>query len=112
MYDRALSDISGLITPQRAPGSSHVFHQYTLTLDSEELRNRVRQALAAKGVQSMIYYPRPLHLHPAYRSERFPDGSFPVSEQLSCRVLSLPIHSEMTEAVALEISAFIREACI
>jgi dTDP-4-amino-4,6-dideoxygalactose transaminase len=112
IYDRALSGISGLVIPQRAPGSSHVFHQYTLTLDSEELRNRVRQALAAQGVQSMIYYPRPLHLHPAYQSERFPDGSFPVSEQLCCRVLSLPIHSEMTEAVALEISAIIREACL
>jgi UDP-2-acetamido-2-deoxy-ribo-hexuluronate aminotransferase len=107
VYDRELASSSRMQIPFRAGFSSHVFHQYTLTLETEEIRNQVRQRLAEEGVQSMIYYPRPLHLHPAYQSEKYPKGSFPVSENLANRVLSLPIHSEMTEAIAMEIAGLV-----
>ena len=110
VYDRELASSSGIQIPFRAGFSSHVFHQYTLTLETEEIRNQVRQRLAEEGVQSMIYYPRPLHLHPAYQSEKYPKGCFPVSENLASRVLSLPIHSEMTEAIAMEIAGLVRHA--
>jgi dTDP-4-amino-4,6-dideoxygalactose transaminase len=43
----------------------------------------------------MIYYPVPLHLQPAYQQPGFGKGSFPVAEQLSASVLSLPVHTEM-----------------
>lgn len=109
-YDRLLAGIPQLKTPFREASSSHVFHQYTLTLESEELRNRIRGKLSDEGIQSMVYYPRPLHLHPAYASARFPAGFFPVSENLSNRVLSLPIHSEMTEDIVTEISGIILSA--
>ena len=46
----------------------------------------------------MIYYPVPLHLQKAYQRPGFGEGSFPVTEQLSKTVLSLPIHTEMEEA--------------
>ena len=108
VYDSRLAGIEGLHTPQRAPWSTHVFHQYTLRFDSPAQRDRIRTVLTENGVQSMIYYPKPLHLHPAYRSEHFPASSFPVAEKLANQVLSLPIHSEMTEAIALEISEVIR----
>ena len=48
------------------------------------------------GVPSMIYYPIPLHGQKAYASDKFPIGSLPVSESLANSVLSLPIHTEMT----------------
>lgn len=104
-YSRLLSGNSEIKTPVTAAWSSHVFHQYTLCFEDVKARDEARQRLTASGVQSMVYYPRPLHLHPAYQSGRFPEGSMPVSEFLSSRVLSLPVHSEMTGALAGEIAS-------
>jgi dTDP-4-amino-4,6-dideoxygalactose transaminase len=105
VYSRELQKNSAIQVPHIAPSGNHVFHQYTLKFVDEAARNAARQKMTDAGVQSMIYYPRPLHLHPAYCSDRFPAGSFPVSEALSNQVLSLPIHSEMTEALAIEIAS-------
>lgn len=107
VYDEKLGASAEITIPFRAPWSSHVFHQYTLRFTSSQIRDRIRTALAEKGVQSMVYYPRPLHLHPAYASGRFSPGSFPVAEKLADQVLSLPIHSEMTKEIASEIAGLI-----
>jgi dTDP-4-amino-4,6-dideoxygalactose transaminase len=44
----------------------------------------------------MIYYPVPLHKQKAYIDRRYPEGHFPITEQLCERVLSLPMHSELS----------------
>ncbi|MBL7812632.1 MAG: DegT/DnrJ/EryC1/StrS family aminotransferase [Bacteroidetes bacterium] len=90
-YDEAFSHVEGVLVPARQVGSSHVFHQYTLTFGSAEIRNDVKDALSANGIPSMIYYPVPLHRQEAYRQE----VSMPLTEDLTERVLSLPIHTEM-----------------
>ncbi len=108
VYNKELSALTGVQTPSIAPWSSHVFHQYTLSFSDQIARDQARQQLSLAGIQSMIYYPRPLHLHPAYLSERFPEGSFPVSERLSASVLSLPVHSEMTTELAVEIASHLK----
>jgi UDP-2-acetamido-2-deoxy-ribo-hexuluronate aminotransferase len=95
-YDTAIGAADGIAIPFRFPGSTHVFHQYTLAFRDAKQRDRVREHLQAAGIQTMIYYPRALHLHPAYQGSRFPAGSFPVSENLGSRVLSLPMHTELT----------------
>lgn len=105
VYNRAFEGHSSIEAPQTAVFSSHVFHQYTLRFPDLLQRDAARKKLTDAGIQNMIYYPKPLHLHPAYASDRFPAGSFPVSESLASRVLSLPIHSEMTESLALEIAS-------
>ena len=102
-YSLILKNRPGLIVPEIATGSSHVFHQYTIRFEEEGRRDAVRENLRLAGIQSMVYYPLPLHLHPAYRTPRHPEGSLPMAEKLSSQVLSLPIHSEMTEAVVQEI---------
>lgn len=94
-YDRTLAGIKGLVLPHRAPNSTHVFHQYTLKVEGK--RNGLKEHLAAAGIPTMIYYPVPLHIQNAYRQKEFGDGSFPVTEKLSKSVLSLPIHTEMTD---------------
>ena len=94
-YDRALGNIEELIIPQRAPYSTHVFHQYTLRIPNGK-RDSLLSYLKERGIPSMIYYPIPLHLQKAYLQEAIGIGSFPVAEQLSREVLSLPIHTEMT----------------
>lgn len=91
-YDRALQNIKQVKTPVRVKNSSHVFHQYTLQV---EKRNELKKYLEDKGVPSMIYYPVPLHFQKAYEKDEFGEGSFPITENLSKTVISLPIHTEM-----------------
>lgn len=95
-YDEHLSDVSFIDLPTRAKNSSHVFHQYTIKTKGID-RDGFKKYLHDRGVPSMIYYHIPLHLQKAYRQDRFAEGSFPVTEKLSKTVLSLPIHTEMTE---------------
>jgi dTDP-4-amino-4,6-dideoxygalactose transaminase len=45
----------------------------------------------------MIYYPVPLHLQKAYKDPRYKEGDFPVTEALCENVISLPIHTELSE---------------
>ncbi len=95
-YDKAFANHPSLIVPARAPFSDHVFHQYTL-----QLVNTDRQAsidfLASRGIPAMVYYPVPVHRQKAYQSELYSPGDFPVAEQLSATVISLPMHTELSE---------------
>jgi len=94
-YDKALN--GKVQTPVRYEKSTHVFHQYTLQLENLEQREKVKAHLEKNGVPSMIYYPKPLHLQNAYLNYGFEKGSLPIAEALSERVLSLPMHTELSE---------------
>ncbi|NDD35899.1 MAG: transcriptional regulator, partial [Flavobacteriia bacterium] len=59
-------------------------------------RDALKAHLEAAGIPSMIYYPWPLHAQPAFASDRYPVGAFPVAERLCHEVLSLPMHTELT----------------
>jgi UDP-2-acetamido-2-deoxy-ribo-hexuluronate aminotransferase len=107
-YDAHLAEVDGIITPKRATWTSHVFHQYTIRLTKAN-RDEVQKKLAEKGVPSMIYYPIPLHYQEGYKMEGFGKGSFLVTELLSDQVLSLPIHTEMTEEILSFIVSAIKE---
>jgi len=95
-YDKAFKGHKNMQTPVRSSKSSHVFHQYTMVLQNAD-RDELRKHLASKDIPAMIYYPVPLHLQKAYKDSRYSEGSFPVTEDLCKNVLSLPIHTEMTE---------------
>jgi len=107
-YDRELASVSFLEIPYRASNSTHVFHQYTIKTKGID-RDKLKAHLESKGIPSMIYYPVPLHLQKAYRQEKFPEGSFKITERLSRTVLSLPIHTEMTEQQLTYICKAIKE---
>lgn len=107
-YDFRLKEISEIKLPIRNAHSSHVFHQYTIQTGK---RDALKKFLADNGIPSMIYYPLPLHLQPAYQNERCPKGSFPFAEKLSATVLSLPIHTEMNEAMVNYICDAIVKFC-
>jgi UDP-2-acetamido-2-deoxy-ribo-hexuluronate aminotransferase len=96
-YDTSFENISWLQTPVRQTNSTHVFHQYTLKVAPEVDRESLKNFLAEKGIPSMVYYPVALHLQQAFRTDEFDKGDFPISEELCERVLSLPIHTEMTQ---------------
>ena len=95
LYDEALADCPGIITPAKASCSTHTYHQYTLRV-APEYRDTLRQKLADVGIPTMVYYPCPLHLQKAYQYLGYHEGDFPVSETLSKEVLSLPMHTELT----------------
>ncbi|MCR4620280.1 MAG: DegT/DnrJ/EryC1/StrS family aminotransferase [Paludibacteraceae bacterium] len=96
-YDEAFAGMEWIKTPKRATYSTHAFHQYTLVLDESVDRDALQARLKVAGVPSMVYYPIPLHLQKAYRDERYKEGDFPVAEFLSQHVLSLPMHTELTQ---------------
>ncbi len=96
-YDRAFAGLPQIKTPVRNPRSTHVFHQYTLILNDKINREELRHFLSVRGIATNVYYPIPVHLQKAYRYAGFSAGSLPVTEYLSRHVLSLPIHTEMTE---------------
>ncbi len=91
-YDAAFTGMAGVHTPARDPRSTHVFHQYTLRVTEAGCRAALQQHLLAKGVPSVVYYPLPVHLQPAYHYLGYRTGQFPVAEHLCQTVLSLPIH--------------------
>lgn len=95
-YDAGLANITGLSIPARDVKSTHVFHQYTLRTNKH--RNELKKYLADAGIDSMVYYPTPIHLQKAYQSLEFPKGTFPIAEQLCEEVLSIPIHATLTDA--------------
>ena len=97
-YDRAFAGVEGLVTPWRSDNCTHVFHQYTLRIaEGREKRDAIHKALGERKIPAMIYYPVSLHQQEAYRIYGYQDGDFPVSERLTGEVISLPMHSELSE---------------
>ena len=94
IYDDRLSNVKQIITPIREANSTHVFHQYTLVI-TDGTRNDLKTYLGEQGIPTMVYYPIPMHLQKAYLSDKYPEGTFPISERLAQSVLSLPIHTEL-----------------
>lgn len=93
-YDAAFAGNERITTPYRAPYSNHVFHQYTLVLDGVNRDNLV-QYLAEEKIPSMIYYPVPAHRQKMFDSFGGNSFSLPVTDWLTERVISLPIHTEL-----------------
>lgn len=108
-YDKIFANHPKLKTPARSEKSTHVFHQYTLQLINVD-RTKLREGLAEKGIPAMIYYPIPLHMQNAYKSSRYKQGDFPVTEKLCASVLSLPMHTELDEETLAYITKTVLES--
>ena len=83
-------------TPKELEKSTHVYHQYTLKIKNGK-RNELKDYLAQQGIPSMIYYPLPLQKQDAFIDITRAAGELTVSGDLASSVLSLPIHTEMTQ---------------
>ncbi len=109
-YDEAFKDHPRIKTPARSNNSTHVFHQYTLTLEGVN-RDNLKEHLAEKNIPSMIYYPVPLHHQLAYKMHHNPSDDFSISESLAKNVISLPIHTEMEDEQQEYIIHHVLEFC-
>jgi len=93
-YDKLLAGLPITLPVNRDYGY-HIYNQYTIALDR---RDEFRAHLKARKIGHEVYYPVPLHLQECYSDLGHKQGDFPVSEQASLRVCSLPIFPELTEA--------------
>ncbi|MFP5042939.1 DegT/DnrJ/EryC1/StrS family aminotransferase [Parasediminibacterium sp. JCM 36343] len=95
-YTKAFSGCGWITTPAVADYSMHVYHQYTILLDGLD-RDELSSYLSAKGIPNMIYYPVPSHKQKMFAGFDFGDLQLPVTDWLTERVISLPIHTELDE---------------
>lgn len=95
-YDKAFANHPKIKTPFRESYSNHVFHQYTLILEGAD-RNGLNEFLAERKIPSMIYYPVPGHKQKMFEAFHVASQTMPVTDWLTQRVISLPIHTELDE---------------
>lgn len=95
-YDKAFANHAAITTPYRAANNKHVFHQYTLTLEGVD-RDALHNYLADNGVPSMIYYPVPCHKQKMFDAFGGSGYTLPLTDWLTERVISLPMHTELEE---------------
>ncbi|MBS9382881.1 MAG: DegT/DnrJ/EryC1/StrS family aminotransferase [Dolichospermum sp. BR01] len=103
-YYQHLSQVSDIIVPQEFTSGVGVWNQYTIRISGErrngasgKYRDSVKNQMQEQGVNSMIYYPLPLHLQPVYKNLGYQPGQLPVAEQASQEVLSLPMFPELEQ---------------
>ena len=92
-YRNALADLPGITMPGDLNG--HSWNQFVVRIDDD--RDGFKQTLQEHGINTIIYYPIPIHRQPAYAQLKLNEGSLPVTERLCQEVLSLPIFPELAE---------------
>jgi len=95
-YDEKFKDSEFFEIPERMDYSNHVFHQYTVKTKGID-RFGLQKYLNEKDIPAMVYYPVPLHRQKAYERDNFNDDQYPVTMDLCERVISLPMHTELSE---------------
>jgi len=95
-YNKAFANHANIVTPFEAAYGKHVYHQYTLQLKNVD-RDAVSNAMAERGIPTMIYYPVPCHKQQMFDGIDLGELNLPVTDFLNPCVISLPIHTEFTE---------------
>lgn len=99
----------GLVLPQTLAGTEHVWHLFVVRHPRRDL---LQQLLSEKDIGTMIHYPVPPHLQPAYANMGFEVGSFPISEQMHAEVLSLPMGPTLSDEDVAYVVEAVRESAI
>ncbi len=106
-YDECLKKIKGVKVPKTKKDRTHVFQTFAVRLKN---RDEVCQALQKKGISVLIHYPIPLHLQEAYQELGHKRGDFPVAEQISNEILSLPMFPHITKKQIQYVCESIKES--
>ena len=105
-YNAKLGDI--VQTPQIPEGYGSVWAQYSVLASSTEQRDQLRNALQEHGIPTAVYYPVPTHLSSAYACEGYQLGDLPVTENLSTKIFSLPMHPYLEDKQIDSVANIIR----
>lgn len=95
-YILGLENLTFIDLPKANPDCSPAWHQFTVFVKNNK-RNQLKSFLGKKGIPSMVYYHIPLPVQTAYQTDIYKTGDFPVAEEAANAVLSLPIHSGLTD---------------
>lgn len=99
---------SELQVPVEPADARHAYHQYTLRVPD---RDRVQQDMKAAGVESMVYYPVPLHLQKVHAMLGLREGAFPQAERAAREVLSIPMFPELRPDMQEQVVSAVFAAC-
>lgn len=115
-YSQALKNVPGIKIPAVELRNTHVWHQYTIRVESNNrpgdatlFRDELIKQLANRGIGSMCYYPVPLHLQAAFSQFGYRQGDLPISETLAREVVSLPMYPELQEHQVKQVAFAINE---
>ncbi len=100
-YDQRLAGVGDLVTPTVAPANASVYNQYIVR---SARRDQLLAFLKSRGIDSMIYYPLPLHVQACYAGMGWQEGDMPNSERAARENLSIPVYAELTPAQLDEIT--------
>ena len=109
---RGLRGIPGIELPAAAPDTEHAFNLFTVRVQANRLglsRDELRKALAKRGVETAVHYPRALHQQPLFAGFG-DDADYPASTELARTVLSLPVHPALSEQDLRQILRSVKEA--
>jgi len=105
-YYTELLTNTDIVTPYVPPHIKPIYHIYCIR---HKNRDGLQKHLKARGIETGIHYPIPLHLQPVYQNLGYNAGDFPQTEKAAGEILSLPMYPELTEAQAQQIVDAIRE---
>jgi len=105
-YCHGLQDVAGLTLPRVPEGAEPVWHLYVVR---HPRRDALQQHLKSAGIETMIHYPVPPHLSPAYADLGYRAGDFPVTEQLALECLSLPMDPHLEDDQVAAVIRAVRE---
>jgi len=100
--DIYLSELTGVTLPVISTGNNSTWHQFCIRTPR---RDELQAFLKERGVDSMIYYPVPIHYHEPYRRFGSGEGSLPETERAAKEILCLPIHPHLPEEAAHHVAA-------
>ncbi len=91
--------VEGLVTPYEAKNVKHVYHQYVVRLEDEfpMSRDEFVAYLKQHGIECAVHYPLPVYKQLLYQNLGYRDVKCPVAEEVSSKVLSLPVHPFLTD---------------
>ena len=110
LYNKYFEDS---VIPQVIPdGSLSAWAQYSVLTETSEIRSNIQQALKSYNIPTAVYYKTPLHLQKAFTNLGYKKGDLPISEDISNRIFSLPMHPYLTKEDIIHISSAVKDSIL
>ena len=106
IYEDGLGSVHGLILPATSRSKVHVYHQYVI---QNQHRDKLQEFLKENGIITLIHYPLPIHLQPAYQGRISVAGDISTTESVAASILSLPIYPELESRQVESVIAMIKK---
>jgi len=108
-YTELFSERSTVVPPHIPEDHKSAWAQYSVLAEDDQHRSQLQEKLKSANIPTAIYYPTPLHLQTAFSNLGYKEGDFPISENCSERIFSLPMHPYLKEEDQVKIAALINE---